>query len=123
MDSLQLLNSLTSWGFFSVFYEINSPKFLFVPENGYNTSSDSQDDSLPVPPPRHKRKAKKTKKSGTKEKRALEAKRDDLGWYSTSTKFGIPLVPTLSGIISLSFNIIYSLFLSVSFVMSKASIE
>lgn len=71
-----------------------------ISENGYNTSSDSQDDLQPVPPPRHKRKAKKTKKSSAKEKRALEAKKEDLGWFSTSTKFGIPLVATLSGILN-----------------------
>jgi len=93
---------------------------LFILENGYNTSSDSQDESQPVPPPRHKRKAKKTRKSrtatyppsannnnnngenligvtGGKEKKSLEAKKEDLAWFSASDRFGIPLVPTVSG--------------------------
>ncbi|XP_066933893.1 uncharacterized protein [Clytia hemisphaerica] len=88
-------------------------------ENGY--TSDSQGECSPVPPPRHKRKAKKTKKSRAttdpsnnnnngspssgsgassgipKEKKSKEAKKEDLAWFSASDRFGIPLVPTVSG--------------------------
>lgn len=69
----------------------------------YNTSSDSQDESQPVPPPRHKRKAKKSKKvkpdSQQKEKEKVnqEKKKEDLAWFSSSPKFGLPPLPTLSG--------------------------
>ena len=81
-----------------------------VLENACNNSStDSLGDTQPVPPPRLKRKAKKTKKAKSealkreKERKSQEAKKEDFGWYSSSPKFGIPPVPTLTGTYQLNF--------------------
>lgn len=109
VESDIITNEFASHSSMSDGVDVGSNKTLS--ENGYNTSSDSQDESQPVPPPRHKRKAKKTKRSrGTtdstkgatadntgKEKKSSETKKDDLAWYSASNLIGIPLVPTFSG--------------------------
>ncbi|XP_002166712.2 uncharacterized protein LOC100202097 isoform X1 [Hydra vulgaris] len=64
---------------------------------GNNESlSESHDDEQPIPPPRLKRKAKKSKKAKEKERKAQEEKKDDLAWFSTSTKFNVPPLPTLT---------------------------
>ena len=77
-------------------------------EDAADYATSSSDDSVkihPVAPPRPKRKARKSKKSkaieapikNEREERQLQnEKKDDLSWFSSTSKFGVPNVPKIS---------------------------